>query len=199
MKIVFNFKIAAAVAFALVVAAATPARAQGVYFTTRELLTDFFRNSQAVTYKKVPIGEVERARLVARLGYTPARSSYTFYVATSGARIDGYALIDEQLGEHLPITFAVKLSPAGAVERQEIVAYREPRGDEVRDSCFRRQFIGKTARDPVTADQDIVAVSGATISSRAMAVGVRRALVLFDELVRPTQVVRAEPASAGAL
>jgi hypothetical protein len=198
MKIVFNFKITA-LAFATVVAASAPARAQGVYFTTRDLLADFFHDSQAVTYKKVTVGQVERARLVARLGYTPSRSSYTFYVATSGTRVDGYALIDEQLGEHLPITFAVKLSPAGAVERQEIVAYREPRGDEVRDSRFRRQFVGKTARDPVTADQDIVAVSGATISSRAMAVGVRRALVLFDELVRPTQMVRAEAAGAGAL
>jgi Na+-translocating ferredoxin:NAD+ oxidoreductase RnfG subunit len=72
------------------------------------------------------------------------------------------------------------------VQRQEIVIYREARGDEVRDEHFRRQFVGKSARDACEVEQDIVAVSGATISSRAMAVGVKRALVLFDELVRPT-------------
>jgi hypothetical protein len=191
MKIVFNFKISRGTVRALSLAAAllalssaSPARAEGVYFSTRDLLSDFFRDSKAVSYKKVEIDAKERDRLARRLGYAPARPSYTFYVATSGAKVDGYALIDEEQGEHLPITFAVKLSPEGVVVRQEIVCYREPRGDEVRDARFRQQFVGKSARDPVATDRDIVAVSGATISSRAMATGVKRALVLFDELVR---------------
>src|SRR6185295_2520647 len=138
-------------------------------------------------------GARERTRLKERLGYAPPRGEYTFFVATSGNRIDGYALIDEENGEHLPITFAVKLSPSGIVERQEIVAYREPRVDDVRDDHFRRQFVGKCARDPIATDQDIVAVSGATISSRAMAVGARRAVVLFDELTRAGQLAVAQP------
>lgn len=181
MKIVFK------IIFACVVAlAALPARADQVYFTPRDLLADFFRSSQAVTYRKVEVDAAERRRLQQRLGYAPARSSYTFYVATSGGHVDGYAFLDDERGEHLPITFAVKLSPEGRVERQEIVVYREARGDEVRDERFRHQFVGKSARDAIDTDQDIVAVSGATISSRAMAVGVKRAVVLFDELVRPT-------------
>jgi len=187
MKIVFNFNFARALAlFASVglFASASPARAEGVYFSTADLLRDFFRDSKSVTYKKVEISGKDLGRLEHRLGYAPARKSYTFYVATSGDKIDGYALIDEEQGEHLPITFAVKLSPDGVVLRQEIVCYRESRGDEVRDARFRQQFVGKSARDPVMANQDIVAVSGATISSRAMAVGVKRALVLFDELMR---------------
>ena len=73
--------------------------------------------------------------------------------------------------------------------RQEIVVYREARGDEVRDERFRAQFVGKSARDAIDTDQDIQAVSGATISSRAMAVGVKRAVVLFDELVKPAAAV----------
>ncbi len=181
MKIVFKF-----IFPALLLLASLPARADQVYFTPRDLLTDFFRSSQSVTYKKVELDEVERQRLARRLGYAPARTSYTFYVATSGGHVDGYAFIDDEKGEHLPITFAVKLTPEGKVARQEIVVYREARGDEVRDERFRRQFVGKTANDALETNQDIVAVSGATISSRAMAVGVRRALVLFDELVKPT-------------
>ena len=187
MKIVFNFRKGRLAALFAVAAlfATSEARAEGVFFSTTDLLRDFFRSSQSVTYRKLSLGAADRARLARRLGYAPARDQYTFFVAQSGAHVDGYALIDEENGEHLPITFAVKLSPTGVVERQEIVAYREPRGDEVRDSHFRRQFVGKSARDPIAADLDIVAVSGATISSRAMAVGVRRAVVLFDELVRP--------------
>jgi electron transport complex protein RnfG len=191
MKIVFKISFAA-VALALVVAGgARPAHADQVYYTTTDLLADFFRSTTTVTYKKVQIDDSERTRLQRRLGYTPAKASYTFYVATSGGHIDGYAFIDEEKGEHLPITFAVKLSPAGKVMRQEIVVYREARGDEVRDEHFRAQFVGKSAADAIDTNQDIMAVSGATISSRAMAVGVKRAVVLFDELMRPTAVATA--------
>ena len=189
MKIVFNFKTAArlaAVSAALFASLALPssARAEGVYFSTRDLLADFFRTSKNVTYKKIDLTDELKQRLVKRLGYSPARRSYTFFVATTDKCVDGYALVDDEQGEHLPITFAVKLSPNGVVERQEIIAYREPRGDEVRDARFRQQFVGKSAQDPIAANLDIVAVSGATISSRAMAVGVKRAVVLFDELLR---------------
>jgi hypothetical protein len=201
MKIVFKFsRLLPLTALAAVLSVAPAARADGIYYSTRDLLADFFRHSQAVTFKKVALGLAERARLVQRLGYAPSKSSYTFFVATSGGHVDGYALIDEENGEHLPITFAVKLSPTGVVERQEIVAYREPRGDEVRDERFRRQFVGKSARDPIATNQDIVAISGATISSRAMAVGVKRAVVLFEELVRSSAVVTAQAGShAGSL
>jgi electron transport complex protein RnfG len=191
MKIVFKIIFSGLVFALALVATARPARADQVYFTSRDLLSDFFRTSQNVTYKRVQLDDAERARLQHRLGYAPSKASYTFYVATSGGHVDGYAFIDEEKGEHLPITFAVKLSPDGKVLRQEIVVYREARGDEVRDDHFRAQFIGKSARDAIDTDQDIVVVSGATISSRAMAIGVKRAVVLFDELVKPSAVVTA--------
>ena len=191
MKIVFKISFAAAALALTLAGAARPARADQVYFTPRDLLADFFRSSQNVTYKKVELDPAEKLRLQHRLGYTPVKTSYTFYVATSGGHVDGYAFLDEEKGEHLPITFAVKLSPEGKVMRQEIVVYREARGDEVRDEKFRAQFVGKSARDAIETDQDIQVVSGATISSRAMAVGVKRAVVLFDELVKPTAVATA--------
>jgi len=190
MKIVFKIIFTGVVA-ALLLGTPRAARADQVYFTARDLLADFFRSSQNVTYKKVELDGAGKQRLQRRLGYALARTSYTFYVATSGAHVDGYALIDEERGEHLPITFAVKLSPDGKVMRQEIVVYREARGDEVRDEQFRAQFVGKSAADAIETNQDIQAVSGATISSRAMAVGVKRAVVLFDELVKPRAVVTA--------
>ncbi len=191
MKIVFKIIFPGVVLALALVATARPARADQVYYSPRDLLSDFFRLSKNVTYKKVQLDAPERLRLQHRLGYAPAKASYMFYVATTGGHIDGYAFIDDEKGEHLPITFAVKLSPDGKVVRQEVVVYREARGDEVRDEHFRAQFVGKSASDPIEANQDIAVVSGATISSRAMAVGVKRAVVLFDELVKPTAVATA--------
>jgi hypothetical protein len=177
-----------------------PAHAQAVYYTTRDLLTDFFQKSQRVAYRKIELTAGDRARLKARLGYEPARGSYTFFVAESNGKVDGYAIIDEENGEHMPITFAVKIGPNGAVERQEVVEYREARGDEVRDLSFRRQFVGKTAGDSLCPERDIAVVSGATISSRAMAVGVKRALVLFDMFMRGGALAtRAGSAAPGKL
>ncbi len=82
----------------------------------------------------------------------------------------------------MPISFAVKLSPKGAVERLEIMVYREQYGSEVKSDRFCRQFAGKTLADPLLLGDDVLIVSGASVSSRALTDGVRRSLILFDEL-----------------
>jgi electron transport complex protein RnfG len=167
---------------ALVMVMASPARAETTYFTTRALLAEFFPKSERVTFRTFSLDESLKARLAQRLGYAPSKDRYTVFIATTQGRVDGYALIDDEPGLHQPITFATRLSPRGAVERLEIMVYREPRGDEVRDPRFRKQFEGKTAQDPLRVNRDIDAVSGATVSSASMASGVRRAAVLIEEL-----------------
>jgi hypothetical protein len=185
---------AAAVIVAVVAAPGTARAAEeGNYFTTRSVLGAFFPKSDRVTYETVTLTSPVKERIARRLGYSPAAGCYTIFIATTAGNVDGYAVIDSELGEHQPITFATKLSPQAVVEQVEIVTYREPRGDEVRDARFRRQFVGKTGRDPLRLNRDIDAVSGATISSGAMAVGVRRAAVLVDEIM----VGRTELATVG--
>lgn len=163
--------------------AARPVRAQAVYLTTRQALAEFFPKSERVTYFKVELTNERRERLSRRLGYAPRGTSQTFYVGLSGEHVDGYAVVDEEKGLSLPITFAVLMDPQGRVRRMEILAYREPRGDEVRSPRFRQQFVGKGVQDAIRYGDDIAAVSGATVSSRSMARGVRRAVVLLRELV----------------
>jgi Na+-translocating ferredoxin:NAD+ oxidoreductase RnfG subunit len=181
MKTIFNF-----VSLALVLllwAAPRRALADETHFTSRQLLKEFFPKSKRVTYLQITPDAKQRERIRARLGYTPAKATYTFFVAMTDDKVDGYAFVDDELGQHLPITYGVKISPAGAVEIIEIMVYRESRGDEVRDPRFRKQFVGKTGHDAIRLNQDVVAISGATISSNSMAVGVKRAVVLFEECV----------------
>ena len=159
----------------------SPAQAKGNYFTTKTMLKEFFPSSKRVTYSRfTPSGAVRKA-VANRLGYPLANKSYIFYVAMTGHTIDGYAFIDNEKGQHQPITFAVKLSTSGTILRQEIMVYREQRGDEVRDPRFRKQFQGKNVDDSLRIGKDIDTISGATISSKAISRGVKRALVLFDE------------------
>lgn len=166
-------------------AASQSAASETTYYSTRAVLSELFPASERVTFRTFVLGTLPaaiRSRLVQRLGYTPARDKYTIFIATSHGQVDGYAVIDDEKGLHQPITFATRLSPRGIVERVEIMVYREPRGDEVRDARFRKQFAGKSAQDPMRINQDIDAVSGATVSSASLATGVRRAAILVEEL-----------------
>jgi electron transport complex protein RnfG len=158
------------------------ARADVTFFTTRAVLAELFPRSARVTFHTFTLSPAVKARVERRLGYTLAKDRYTIFEATTGNVLDGYALVDDELGQHQPITFATRLSPRAIVERVEIMVYREPRGDEVRDARFRAQFAGKTAHSPLRLRQDIDAVSGATTSSASIATGVKRAAVLIEEL-----------------
>lgn len=91
----------------------------------------------------------------------------------------GWFIVDEVVGKHEFITYAVGLTSAGAVHGIEIMDYRESYGGQVRDPKWRAQFVGKTSASPLKLDQDIKNISGATLSSRHITEGVRRVLALY--------------------
>ena len=166
--------------------------------SVRDALGSFFPGSQRVTYRKIGLSPEDQERISQRLGYRFTAAEVTVYVALTGEKIDGYAVVDEEMGQHLPITFGVKISPSGTVERSEILCYRETYGAAVREERFNQQFAGKSATDPLRPGSDIVIVSGATISSHAVAKGVKRALVTVDELVlHKRSAERASPKTRG--
>jgi Na+-translocating ferredoxin:NAD+ oxidoreductase RnfG subunit len=172
--------------FAFLLAAAlltsSTARAED-QLTVRQLLSTQFKSSAHVGYVRVHLTKAQRERIEQRLGRALPKAEYTLFVAQTGARVDGYALFDEELGQHEPISFGTFFDAEGRVTRVEVLTYREPFGDEIRAERFRRQFVGRNARSGFAADHDIDAISGASISSRSMCNGVQRAAVLLDEAV----------------
>jgi Na+-transporting NADH:ubiquinone oxidoreductase subunit NqrC len=58
--------------------------------------------------------------------------------------------------------------------------YRESYGYEIRNIEWRNQFVGKTAADPLKLGRDIHIISGATLSSRHIADGVKRLLATYE-------------------
>lgn len=85
-------------------------------------------------------------------------------------------IVDDVVGKHEFIDFALALSKDGAVKGVEIMTYRETYGGEVRNPKWRAQFTGKKLDSPVKIDKDIKNISGATLSSVHMTDGVRRLL-----------------------
>jgi hypothetical protein len=96
----------------------------------------------------------------------------------------GWFIVDQVLGKHELITYALGIDPQGHARGIEILEYRESHGGEVRDTGWRAQFAGKTAADPLQLDRDIRNISGATLSCRHITDGVKRLLKLYESELR---------------
>jgi Na+-translocating ferredoxin:NAD+ oxidoreductase RnfG subunit len=92
----------------------------------------------------------------------------------------GWFVIDEVVGKHEMITYAVEIAPNGSILGIEILEYVESYGYEVAEAQWRKQFIGKSAKDPIKLNQDIQNIGGATLSCKHITDGVKRVSVLFD-------------------
>lgn len=92
----------------------------------------------------------------------------------------GWFFLDEVIGKHEFITYVVALTPAGEVKGIDILDYRETHGSQVKDLKWRQQFVGKKAGAPLKLDEDIQNISGATLSCKNLANGVKRVLATYQ-------------------
>jgi len=107
-------------------------------------------------------------------------------IADDAGNVLGYTVESRVVSRSGPFTILVVVAPDLCVLRAEVLEYRAERGRQVRSPKFTDQFTGKCAGDPVELDKDIHAITGATISSRAMTEGVKRAIRLIESL-QPTE------------
>jgi Na+-translocating ferredoxin:NAD+ oxidoreductase RnfG subunit len=70
------------------------------------------------------------------------------------------------------------VTSGGIIRGVEVVAYREPRGEEIRNPRFLRQLQGKSIQDKLALGVDVDAITGATISSRSATFAARKALAI---------------------
>ena len=104
--------------------------------------------------------------------------------ARKGGQTLGWLLVDQVIGKSEAITYALALDVHGQVTALDVLEYRETHGSEIRLPAWRRQFVGKTAHDPLRLDADIKNISGATLSCRHVTDGVRRLLALSERALR---------------
>jgi hypothetical protein len=163
---------------AAALACAAEARAV-VYFSVEQAQQAIFPSS-SMTSESVTLSAEQRKAIERASGIRVREEKPRVWRVNGG----GWFIVDEVLGKHEFITYAIGLTASGAVKSIEIMDYRETYGYEIRNPNWRRQFIGKTNRDPLKLDQDIKNISGATLSSRHIADGVRRLLAMYDVVLR---------------
>jgi len=108
-------------------------------------------------------------------------TKFNFFIGFSASgEVSHYALIDVVPGKWGPITYVIGITPEGKVKDLAVMNYLEKRGRPVKERRFLDQFVTKCLSDPLKLRNDIKGISGATISSRGMVNGIKKALALVD-------------------
>lgn len=102
----------------------------------------------------------------------------SYYLGTKAGQLVGAVMLSSGQGYAGAVNLLVSIDTGGEVRTVKISDHRETAGigDKVETPSFLSQYVGKTAEDPIVVGQDISAVSGATVTSRAVAAGVRKSL-----------------------
>lgn len=166
-------------ATAAVAASAAVASAE-VYLSESQALGVILGDRAIVRREQKILDEALRKKLENTTHLRFPEGSYTFFISTQDGKPSKYAIVLNEIGKSEPITFMVGMSPEGKVTEVVIMEFRENRGWEVKEKRFLNQFRGKTARSAIRVDEDIINYAGATLSSKAVARGVKRALLLLD-------------------
>ena len=153
------------------------------YLTVEAAQRLMFPSASSFALERPKITPEQLRAIDASTHATSQARQFLIFRAEADQRLLGRLYVDEVIGKSELITYAVAITPDGAVKQVEILAYRESHGYEVRDPRWRAQFIDKRASSPVVPGDDIANISGATLSSRHVTDGVRRILAL-DALLR---------------
>ena len=160
---------------------------EDVYLTPEDAAKLMFHESNSIRSEVIHITEDQKQLIEERIGWHFPETTFNCFIGETKGKVDGWAFVQNTIGKHKPMTYMVGVAPDGEVTNVEILVYRESRGSEVRKKRFNYQYQGKTVDDPIRINRDVINISGATMSVRSMSAGVKRALVLADELYLKSQ------------
>jgi hypothetical protein len=152
-----------------------------VYMTEDEGIKIMLPKSERVRKDRIRLSPERKTQIEERIGWKFPEEEFDVYIGETGTRVDGYAMVQNTIGKHKPMTYMVGVDGQGTVSDIELLVFRESRGSEIRQKRFNSQYEGKTVLDPVRINKDIINISGATMSVRSMSAGIKRVLVLVDE------------------
>jgi Na+-translocating ferredoxin:NAD+ oxidoreductase RnfG subunit len=152
-----------------------------VFMSEEEGVKIMLPKSERIRKDVIKLSPDKKSQIEERIGWKFPEQSFEIYVGETGNQIDGYALVQNTIGKHKPMTYMVGVDSKGHVSDVELLVFRESRGSEIRQKRFNAQYEGKTVNDPVRINKDIINISGATMSVRSMSAGIKRVLVLVDE------------------
>ena len=152
-----------------------------IYFSEDEAAQVMFPDSEKIRRETLTLTAEQKTFVEEVIGWEFPEYTFDVFIGETQGNIDGYAVIQNTIGKHRPITYMVGVTATGECMNFEVLVYREARGNEIAMKRFNYQYKGKTIGDPVRINRDIINLTGATMSVRSASAGVKRVLVLVNE------------------
>lgn len=152
-----------------------------VYLTEEQALQEVFPHCDEILFNVVPLTKEEKSQLQNRLKRKIYEEFFVVYMGMKSGEVTGYAIITEEIGKFHPYTFIVSVDLKGKIDKIAILVYRESRGSEIAKKRFLYQFKGKSLKNKIRINKDIINISGATMSVVTMCKGVKKILAVVDE------------------
>lgn len=151
----------------------------GTFFTEESARRELFPSLASVETDTLILDDaaLAKARALTRLPVEEKRVVFERILSKDGTA--GYIYRGRELGKVELMDFAVSLDTEGRVRKVLLTAYRESIGGEVKSRRFMGQFKGKHSGSSLQLNRDIDGITGATLSSRAITAGVRKAVCFW--------------------
>lgn len=120
----------------------------------------------------------EQRKQIKQLSGSRQRATQAVWRAERDGQLLGWFIVDDVVGKHEFITYALGITPAGEVKGLDVLVYRETYGYQIREAAWRDHFRGRTLTDSFKLDGGIPNITGATLSCRNVSNGVKRLLAL---------------------
>ena len=150
------------------------------YISEAEAETLSFPEADSFSDQILVPDEKQRDEISRRLGKISTKEIFSCRAARREGKLLGYTVVDTVKSKSEKIKYALAASPNLEVLSVEILSYDSSRGAKISQPRFLQQFTGRT---PATFEEGRIRhVSGATLSSKAMAQGIREILVYLSVL-----------------
>lgn len=135
--------------------------AKGVYQSNDDFLKEVFNSGVPNTQMLWVLGDIKKGATEI-LGDKPAQLRVRYWRDDQQS-----AWILEEIGKEKPITVGLLIKD-NKVLKMKVLAFRESRGWEVKESFFLEQFYQAHLKPDLQLDRTVDGISGATLSVRAL-------------------------------
>jgi hypothetical protein len=167
---------------ALVGLAAAGAAGAKVYQSREAALASAFPDAERVETRSVLLGDAQAHRVEELSGGPLDTRLVTLHTGLREGRVLGHALIDVHTVRTLPEALLVVLTPEGSVRSLRVIAFYEPE-EYLPGERWLGQFEGRALGPDLRLRGEIDGIAGATLSSQAVTLAVRRALAIHQVLL----------------
>jgi Na+-translocating ferredoxin:NAD+ oxidoreductase RnfG subunit len=146
-----------------------------------QVMKKAFPSAETFVRQVLRLSDEQMKKLSRESGQKISSRFVTVYIAKKEDENLGYGFIGYTKGKSSFIKYFVAITPDGEIHSVEIMSYRGDKGSEIRYEMFKEQFTGKRTDSTIKVGADISAMSGATISSRAVTNSVRKTMRIWQE------------------